>query len=282
MSLIFSPSSLCPHQRQRASTLPDDDDSDDEHCDCCEDFRVGSLPTSNNHAVDAVDPTRSSPSKFSASSPHLRPHHRSPRHAYLANASSTPPVSPRRQKHLQQQLLPLQPLKSRPSPRRRKLVAAAEQPPRRPAFSLDILKSIYEVEDLETSVLPYLYDHFDAEEFSLWLAEYRYPKDLGVMFQSEGLIRGMFQRLESMASQAFGIVGLFGRSRGAQIQGLWIWKGKELLFETNPLWQVRSPGYFSSVVGVEGRLVDAPSFLGTYVRFVQNARPVFCNAYESV
>ena len=59
------------------------------------------------------------------------------------------------------------------------------------------------------------------------------------MFQSEGLIHGMFQRLESMRGHAFGIVGLFGRSRGAQIQGFWIWKGKELLFETNPQWQVR-------------------------------------------
>ena len=121
------------------------------------------------------------------------------------------------------------------------------------------------MEDLETSVLPYLYDHFDAEEFSLWLAEYRYPKDLSVMFQSEGLIRGMFQRIDSMASQAFGIVGLFGRSRGAQIQGLWIWKGKELLFETNPLWQVSSPGYTlgAAFCGRRGRgvVLDASKIL---------------------
>ena len=225
-------------QRQRASTLPDQgSDDDDDECLCCEELRVGSLPNPNNF-VDSAS---------ASSSPHhqMRPQHRSPRHAYLSStASLTPPVSPRRQRHLQHQ--PLHPhqhhhqhqhQKSRPSPRRQRLVAPVE-PPQRPAFTLEILKSIYETEDLETSVLPYFYEHFNADEYSIWLAEYRYPKDLGVMFQSEGLIHGMFQRLETMKSHAFAIVGLFGRSRGAQIQGLWIWKGKDLLFPTDPQWQV--------------------------------------------
>lgn len=226
-----------PKMRQRAYTLPEDcSDDDEDDYRCCENSRVGSLP---NHSF--VDPASSSPSKTASTSPHPhRPLHISPRHAYLSNATPTPPMSPRRRKHLQQHQSPQKSSRST-TPRRQRLAAA--EPPVRPTFSLEILKSIYETEDLEASVLPYFYDNFDADGFSIWLAEYRYPKDLGVMFQSEALVHGMFQRLESMRSHAFGIVGLFGRSRGAQIQGLWIWKGKELLFETNPQWQADYGNY---------------------------------------
>ena len=57
-------------------------------------------------------------------------------------------------------------------------------------------------------------------------------------FQSENLITGMYQRLDKLNKNAFASVGLFGKSRNSQIQGVWIWRGSELAFKLSDNWQV--------------------------------------------
>merc|ERR1712121_268540 len=101
-------------------------------------------------------------------------------------------------------------------------------------FILDEFKRVYSNEDIKLKAIPYFWNHFDKENFSIWLCEYKYPEDLGLMFQNENLITGMFQRLDKLNKNAFAAVGAFGKSRDAQIQGLWVWRGKELasLFQT--------------------------------------------------
>jgi len=150
---------------------------------------------------------------------------------FSASASSTPRHAPMQR-----------PTALPRSPRRNHLasaspLAACLQPTFKPAFSIETLKCVYESDDVD-AVLPYIKNNFDVDMYSIWLSEYRYPKDLGVMFQSEGLIRSMFQRLDGLRPQVFSIMGLFGRSRGAQIQGLWICKGKRPPLEVDPQWQL--------------------------------------------
>merc|ERR1719431_2282419 len=57
-------------------------------------------------------------------------------------------------------------------------------------FVLDEFKRVYSNEDIKTKAIPFFW-----ENFSIWLCEYRFPEDLGMTFQSENLITGMYQRL---------------------------------------------------------------------------------------
>jgi len=111
------------------------------------------------------------------------------------------------------------------------------------SFSLDEFKRVYSNEDIETKAIPHFWEHFDAENFSIWLCEYKYPEDLGLMFQNENLITGMFQRLDKLNKNAFASVGVFGKSRDAQIQGLWVWRGQDLVFPLSENWQVDFESY---------------------------------------
>jgi len=111
------------------------------------------------------------------------------------------------------------------------------------AFNLEEFKRIYSNEDIGNRAIPYFWKNFDKDNYSIWLMEYKYPEDLGIMFQSENLITGMFQHLDKLNKNAFAIVGLFGKSRNAQIQGIWVWRGQGLVFNLNKNWQADHDGF---------------------------------------
>merc|ERR1719423_363190 len=73
--------------------------------------------------------------------------------------------------------------------------------------------------------------------------EYKRPEDLGLTFQIENLIEGMYQRLDKLNKNSFASMCVFGKSRDAQIQGLWIWRGKDLVFPLSDNWQVDYESY---------------------------------------
>jgi nucleoside diphosphate kinase len=111
------------------------------------------------------------------------------------------------------------------------------------SFNLDEFKRVYSNEDIKTKAIPYFWENFDSENFSIWLCEYQFPEDLGMTFQSENLITGMYQRLDKLNKNAFASVGLFGKSRNSQIQGIWIWRGSELAFKLSDNWQIDYESY---------------------------------------
>merc|ERR1719439_422181 len=98
------------------------------------------------------------------------------------------------------------------------------------SFNLDEFKRVYSNEDIKTKAIPYFWDNFDIENYSIWMCEYKYPEDLGMTFQVENLIEGMYQRLDKLNKNSFACMCVYGKSRDAQIQGLWVWRGKELVF----------------------------------------------------
>lgn len=111
------------------------------------------------------------------------------------------------------------------------------------SFIMDEFKRVYSNEDIKTRAIPHFWENFDKENFSIWLCEYKFPEDLGMTFQSENLISGMFQRLDKLNKNAFASVGLFGKARNSQIQGIWIWRGSELAFKLSDNWQVDYESY---------------------------------------
>lgn len=110
-------------------------------------------------------------------------------------------------------------------------------------FNMDEFKRVYSNEDTEKKAIPYFWDKFDAENYSIWHCAYKYPEDLTMVFMSCNLISGMFQRLDKMRKHAFGSMILFGENNNSQIEGVWFWRGHKLAFELSTDWQVDYESY---------------------------------------
>lgn len=101
-------------------------------------------------------------------------------------------------------------------------------------FIFDDFKKVYSNED-EAMSIPYFFEKFDPENYSIWFAEYKYPEELSKVFMSCNLITGMFQRIEKMRKAAFASVCLFGTDMDSTISGIWVWRGQELAFPVSSI-----------------------------------------------
>jgi elongation factor 1-gamma len=97
-------------------------------------------------------------------------------------------------------------------------------------FNMEDFKRVYSNSDTKTVSLPYFWDKFDKENYSVWYGEYKYPDELKLVFMSCNLVTGMFQRLDRMRKHAFGSVIVFGKDNASTISGVWIWRGQDLAF----------------------------------------------------
>ena len=50
----------------------------------------------------------------------------------------------------------------------------------------------------EDKSIPYFWEKFDAENYSIWRCDYKYNDELTMVFMSCNLIGGMFQRLDKL------------------------------------------------------------------------------------
>jgi hypothetical protein len=57
-------------------------------------------------------------------------------------------------------------------------------------FSMDGFKRVYSNEDTLTKAIPYFWENFEPENYSIWYGEYKYPEDLSLVFMSCNLITG--------------------------------------------------------------------------------------------
>ncbi|KAF2884056.1 hypothetical protein ILUMI_22121 [Ignelater luminosus] len=104
-------------------------------------------------------------------------------------------------------------------------------------FNMDDYKRCYSNED-ESKSIPYFWEKFDPENYSIWMGEYKYNEELSKVFMSCNLITGMYQRLDKMRKQAFASVCLFGTDNDSSISGIWVWRGQDLAFTLSPDWQI--------------------------------------------
>jgi elongation factor 1-gamma len=104
-------------------------------------------------------------------------------------------------------------------------------------FVMDDFKRFYSNNDVEKSI-PYFWEQFDPENYSIWLGEYKYNNELAKVFMSSNLIGGMYQRLDKMRKNAFASACVFGEDNNSTISGLWVWRGQDLAFALSTDWQV--------------------------------------------
>ena len=67
--------------------------------------------------------------------------------------------------------------------------------------------------------MPWFWENFDHENYSIWYCEYMYPEELRLTFMSANLVGGMMQRLDKLRKYAFGAVAVFGSNNNSSISG---------------------------------------------------------------
>merc|ERR1711997_1127476 len=109
-------------------------------------------------------------------------------------------------------------------------------------FDMDDFKRFYSNNDEDKSV-PYFWEKFDKDNYSIWRCDYKYNDELTMVFMSCNLMGGMYQRLEKLRKNAFASMALFGENNNSTISGIWVWRGKDLVFELSEDWQIDYSSY---------------------------------------
>lgn len=109
-------------------------------------------------------------------------------------------------------------------------------------FNFDDYKRCYSNNPADV-YLPYFWEKFDSENCSIWLCEYKFAEELGLVFMTSNLVRGALQRLDKARKQSFGSMCVYGKDKENTIAGLWIWRGQDLMFKLSEDWQVDYESY---------------------------------------
>jgi len=110
-------------------------------------------------------------------------------------------------------------------------------------FNMDEFKREYSNKDTATVAIPYFWQHFEKDFYSIWYCEYKYAHELTQIFMSSNLIGGMFQRIEKLRKNAFASMAVFGEANNNTIAGVWVWKGQELVFPLCSDWTIDYESY---------------------------------------
>ncbi|KAJ2654059.1 hypothetical protein IWW48_006328, partial [Coemansia sp. RSA 1200] len=96
------------------------------------------------------------------------------------------------------------------------------------SLNLNKWKGVYSNEDTRTVAMPWFWENFDAEGYSLWKVEYLYNDELTLLFMSNNLVGGFFARLEAARKYAFGSLLVLGEDNDNMIWGYFMVRGKEI------------------------------------------------------
>ncbi|KAI5803214.1 hypothetical protein EDC01DRAFT_628006 [Geopyxis carbonaria] len=106
----------------------------------------------------------------------------------------------------------------------------------KPTLVLDEWKKKYSNEDTRPVALPWFWENYKSDEWSLWKVDYKYNDELTLTFMSSNLIGGFFNRLEASRKYIFGCLSVYGESNNSIISGAFLVRGQEALpaFEVAP------------------------------------------------
>lgn len=109
----------------------------------------------------------------------------------------------------------------------------------KPELILDDWKRKYSNEETREVALPWFWEHYKPEEYSLWRVDYKYNDELTMTFMSANLIGGFFARLEASRKYLFGATSVYGVTNDSVVQGAFLVRGQEALpaFDVAPDWE---------------------------------------------
>ncbi|CCK71450.1 translation elongation factor EF1B gamma KNAG_0H00340 [Huiozyma naganishii CBS 8797] len=109
----------------------------------------------------------------------------------------------------------------------------------RATFVLDDWKRKYSNEDTRPVALPWFWEHFNSEEYSIWKVEYKYNDELTLTFMSNNLVGGFFNRLSASTKYMFGSLIVYGENNNNGIIGAVMIRGQDFkpAFDVAPDWE---------------------------------------------
>ncbi|RPB25346.1 elongation factor EF-1 gamma subunit [Terfezia boudieri ATCC MYA-4762] len=109
----------------------------------------------------------------------------------------------------------------------------------KPTLPLDDWKRKYSNEDTRPVALPWFWEHYSPEEYSLWKVDYKYNDELTQIFMTSNLIGGFFNRLEASRKHIFGAMSVYGESNNSIVSGAFLVRGQDYLpaFDVAPDWE---------------------------------------------
>ncbi|KAF3403697.1 Elongation factor 1-gamma 1 [Penicillium rolfsii] len=99
----------------------------------------------------------------------------------------------------------------------------------KPTLILDEWKRQYSNEDTRSVALPWFWQNYKPEEYSLWKVDYKYNEELKLTFMANNLIGGFHARLEASRKYLFGAQAVYGANYACVIKGVFMVRGQEAL-----------------------------------------------------
>jgi elongation factor 1-gamma len=74
------------------------------------------------------------------------------------------------------------------------------------------------------------FEGYDAEGFSIWFTEHKYPEEQKVQFRALNAVSGLFQRCDYARKHAFAVISILKDDAAGYfpIKGFWIFRGQEI------------------------------------------------------
>lgn len=165
------------------------------------------------------------------------------------------------------------PKKAAPQPKKEEAKPAAEAAPKKerkapfsdlpkPKLSMDDFKRHYWNSETP-DIMKYFDENFVDGEWSVWKVEYKYQNELKRTTTTNNLVKGMYQRLESMKKYAFGLMYVFGDAGDQRLAGIWLGRGGKNFFYEDDNWTIDIENYNCTKLDM-----NKPEEKGLWTKFI--------------
>ena len=104
-------------------------------------------------------------------------------------------------------------------------------------FNLEEWKRVYSnAKNTRNDALPWLWEHFDPQGYSFWVAKYKYNDELKqAVFKTANLVGGFHQRCDECRKYAFSSMLILGTPEAQSVAGVWLLRGTEFPAVVRPI-----------------------------------------------
>jgi len=95
-------------------------------------------------------------------------------------------------------------------------------------FVLDEWKRTYSNEDTRSVAIPWFWNNFDKEGYSIYFGNYKFNHELSKLFMTANLLGGFVQRLDLLRKYGFGSLIIFGDEPTLEIQCCFVFRGQDI------------------------------------------------------
>jgi len=95
-------------------------------------------------------------------------------------------------------------------------------------FILDDWKRVYSNEDTRGKAIPWFWENYDSEGYSIYFGDYKYNDECKKTFMTANLLGGFVQRLDKLRKYGFGSLIIFGDEPSLEVSVCFLFRGKEI------------------------------------------------------